>query len=71
MQLLLGDKRSTTNEATEQSQLQFVLANSSFALQTCNEGSRKTDDMSNGVIHVLFMLIFWKLAKLCSSPLRY
>ena len=71
MQLLLSDKRSTTNEAAEQSQLQFIFANPSFVLQTCNEGSRKTDDMSNDVIHVLFMLIFWRLAKLCSSPLRY
>ena len=70
MQLLLSGKRST-NEATEQSQLQSVFINPSFISQTCNEGSRKTDDMSDGARYVLFMLIFRRLAKLCSSPLRY
>ena len=57
MQLLLSDKRSTTNEATEQPQLQFLFANPSLVSQTC-EGSRKMDDMSDNVIYVLFMLIF-------------
>ena len=67
MRLLLSDKHSTTNEATKQSQLQFVFANPSFVLQTYNGGSRKMDDMSDDVICGLFMLIFWRLAKLCSS----
>jgi hypothetical protein len=67
MQLLLSDKHSATNEATKQSQFQFIFANSSFVLQTYNEGSRKMDDMSDDVICGLFMLIFWRLERLCSS----
>jgi len=50
MQLLLSDKHSTTNEATKQSQLQFVFANPSFVLQSYNEGNRKMNDMSDDVM---------------------